>query len=151
MPQLQPLTHCAGLGIEPASQRCRDAADPVAAQVGTPPDCYFKSHVCACRTALGTCWLCVLASGPVTSVLVTQGASTACCHRTVNFTIGMCGHWNTDEGKVWGHRCCFGERAIRPALLGKDRSAIEYERKSATGGFSFVCFGFLVPRLPALL
>ena len=27
-----PLTHCAGLGIKPASWCCRDAADPIAPQ-----------------------------------------------------------------------------------------------------------------------
>ena len=29
---MNPLTHCAGLGIEPVSWQCRDTADPVALQ-----------------------------------------------------------------------------------------------------------------------
>ena len=31
-----PLTHCAGLGIELASSHCRDAVDPVAPQQELP-------------------------------------------------------------------------------------------------------------------
>ena len=38
-----PLTHCAGLGIEPSSCRCRDATDP-APQWGLPPHSR-RSHV----------------------------------------------------------------------------------------------------------
>ena len=37
---LDPLTHCAGLGIKPASQCSRDAADPVAPQ-WEPQKIYF--------------------------------------------------------------------------------------------------------------
>ena len=40
-----PLTYCSGLGIEPVSWCCRDAADPVVPQRELPP-AVFKSSSC---------------------------------------------------------------------------------------------------------
>ena len=38
------LTHCYRLGIEPASQCCQDAADPVAPQPGLQQDILLKEE-----------------------------------------------------------------------------------------------------------
>ena len=39
---LDPLTHCAGLGIEPTSWRCRDTADPIVSQWEPRGPCFGR-------------------------------------------------------------------------------------------------------------
>lgn len=56
----------------------------------------------------------------------------------------MCCHWN--RGKEWYWDICdtFGEYVTWPALLCKDSSVTQYELKSGSEWFSFICFGFLL-------
>lgn len=85
--------------------------------------------MCACHTALGTCWLCVLASGPVSSVLVTKGSSVCLpdAAKAVSPTFSVCCHWNRDKDRYWDVCDTFEEYVTRPAVLCKDSSATEYE------------------------